>query len=166
MRGLVLSLVFALFLQGCQGSEGTPRRTTNSPTAELQATATSVPTSTTTVTETPEPPTPTTVPPTLTPVPPPPATQAPPPPPAPAPPPSTNCPAPVEIPNPWCYNFTRGSFISNPPADFCRYFNCIANFWNGRGYVMQCRDSTFSKSGGIQGSCSSHGGNSRGLRAP
>jgi hypothetical protein len=55
--------------------------------------------------------------------------------------------------------------ITAPPADFCTYFACIANFWNGRGYVMQCHDATFSKSGGISGSCSSHGGNSRALNA-
>jgi len=53
--------------------------------------------------------------------------------------------------------------IADPPSAFCNYFSCIGNFWNGRGYVMQCRDSLFSKSGGISGSCSSHGGNSRAL---
>jgi hypothetical protein len=76
------------------------------------------------------------------------------------------CPVAVEIPNPWCYNFVQGSTISSPPAAFCQYFRCIANFGNGRGYVVQCRDGTFSKSGGISGSCSSHGGNGRALRAP
>ena len=33
------------------------------------------------------------------------------------------------------------------------------------GYVEQCKDSMFSKSGGIQGSCSQHGGNLRPLNA-
>jgi hypothetical protein len=28
-----------------------------------------------------------------------------------------------------------------------------------RGYVIQCQDEAFGKSGGIQGSCSYHGGN-------
>jgi hypothetical protein len=32
--------------------------------------------------------------------------------------------------------------------------------------VMQCADGAFSKSGGIQGSCSHHGGNSRPLYGP
>jgi hypothetical protein len=68
--------------------------------------------------------------------------------------------------NPWGYNFDRGSYITSPPADFCAYFNCIASFWNGRGYVVECSDQTYSDSGGIQGSCSHHGGDWRPLLAP
>jgi hypothetical protein len=69
--------------------------------------------------------------------------------------------------NPWGYNFCGGgTFITSPPATFCSYFACIASFSSGRGYVMQCVDSTFSKSGGISGSCSGHGGNSRALKSP
>ncbi len=69
--------------------------------------------------------------------------------------------------NPWGYNFCgRGAVISSPPGNFCSYFNCIANFANGRGHVTECRDGTFSKSGGISGSCSGHGGNGRTLYAP
>jgi hypothetical protein len=68
--------------------------------------------------------------------------------------------------NPWGYTFCGGSTISSPPSNFCSYFNCIASFWNGVGYVEQCVDATFSKSGGRSGSCSSHGGNSRPLYAP
>jgi len=68
--------------------------------------------------------------------------------------------------NPWNYTFCGGSFITSPPSAFCSYFNCIASFATGRGYVMQCVDTTFSKSGGIAGSCSTHGGNSRALYAP
>jgi hypothetical protein len=77
--------------------------------------------------------------------------------------PATNlCGAPA---NPWGYNFCGGTTISSPPASFCNYFSCIANFWNGRGSVMQCKDFMFSLSGGIQGSCSYHDGNYRYLRA-
>jgi hypothetical protein len=68
--------------------------------------------------------------------------------------------------NPWNYTFCGGSFITSPPSNFCGYFNCIASFANGRGYVMQCADRTYSKSGGISGSCSGHGGNARALYAP
>ena len=68
--------------------------------------------------------------------------------------------------NPWNYTFCGGTFITSPPAAFCSYFNCIASFATGRGYVIQCVDTTFSKSGGISGSCSTHGGNSRALYAP
>jgi hypothetical protein len=65
--------------------------------------------------------------------------------------------------NPWGYNFSKGKLIYDPPSDFCSYFDCIDNFWNGRGYVMECRDTSYSKSGGISGSCSYHNGNWRPL---
>jgi hypothetical protein len=68
--------------------------------------------------------------------------------------------------NPWGYGFCSGSTISGPPSSFCSYFACIASFWNGRGYVEQCGDGSYSKSGGIQGSCSQHGGNRRPLYQP
>ena len=66
--------------------------------------------------------------------------------------------------NPWGYNFCgRGGYITNPPSDFCSYFDCIDNFPNGKGYVVQCIDGRFSKSGGRQGACSYHGGEKRPL---
>ncbi len=80
-------------------------------------------------------------------------------------------PAPTAAPttlysNPWAYNFICCTQILSPPANFCDYFACIASFWNGVGYVIQCQDLTFSKSGGRSGSCSQHGGNYRALLAP
>ncbi len=68
--------------------------------------------------------------------------------------------------NPWGYNFCGGNLITVPPSNFCSYFNCIASFWNGVGYVIQCLDLTFSKSGGRSGACSQHGGNYRALYSP
>lgn len=67
--------------------------------------------------------------------------------------------------NPWNYNFCGGSSISDPPANFCDIgaFSCINNFWNGGGYVIECKDGMYSKSGGRSGSCSYHGGNWRAL---
>ena len=65
--------------------------------------------------------------------------------------------------NPWGYDFNPGNLIDNPPSAFCSYFACIPSFGNGNGYVMECADSMFSKSGGIQGSCSRHGGDWRPL---
>ncbi len=65
--------------------------------------------------------------------------------------------------NPWGYDFNPGNYITAPPSAFCSYFNCIASFWNGKGHVEECNDATYSKSGGISGSCSSHGGNWRPL---
>jgi hypothetical protein len=99
----------------------------------------------------------------VAPPPPPPSTQAAPPPPAPpttkaAPPPSL-CGAPS---NPYGYNFCDvGGFVSSPPRDICSYFNCIGNFWNGRGYMVECNDGTYSMSGGISGACSYHKGEDR-----
>lgn len=65
--------------------------------------------------------------------------------------------------NPWNYNFCSGNLISSPPSDFCSYFTCISSFWKGTGYVVQCGDATFSKSGGHTGVCSYHGGFKRNL---
>jgi hypothetical protein len=60
--------------------------------------------------------------------------------------------------NPWGYNFTLGNLIYRPPSNFCAYFNCIASFWNGSGYVVECQDTTYSLSGGTKGACFRHGG--------
>lgn len=69
--------------------------------------------------------------------------------------------------NPWGYTFCGGNPISSPPTSFCSVFPCIPSFWNQtNGYVMQCRDGLFSHSGGVRGSCSSHGGNARALYTP
>lgn len=68
--------------------------------------------------------------------------------------------------NPWCYNFQCCNTISSPPSNFCAYFSCIASFWNGNGYVEECQDGSYSKSGGISGSCSHHGGDLRALLQP
>jgi hypothetical protein len=92
-----------------------------------------------------------------------PPSAAPPAPPAPASVPQGACGAPA---NPWGYTFCGGSVITSPPANFCSAFACIASFWNQtNGYVVQCRDGLFSHSGGVRGSCSSHGGNGRTLYA-
>jgi hypothetical protein len=70
--------------------------------------------------------------------------------------------------NPWCFSVLGGgSLIYRPPNDFCLYFNCISSFSiYDNGYVIQCADGEFSHSGGVQGSCSYHGGNWRPLYAP
>lgn len=65
--------------------------------------------------------------------------------------------------NPWGYDFSPGSYITDPPTDFCTYFNCIASFWKGAGHVEECSDGAYSKSGGLTGSCSRHGGDYRPL---
>jgi hypothetical protein len=60
--------------------------------------------------------------------------------------------------NPWGYDFRYGWVITSPPSAFCRYFWCISNFWAGRGYVVECWDGKYSKSGGLRGACSYHRG--------
>jgi hypothetical protein len=65
--------------------------------------------------------------------------------------------------NPWGYDFNQGNYIYNPPADFCSYFACITTFWKGHGYVDQCVDGDYSKSGGLSGACSHHGGEAQPL---
>jgi hypothetical protein len=79
------------------------------------------------------------------------APQPTPPPPTPTPCPGVNC-------NPWGYNFIPGNYIYSPPSAFCTYFHCITNFFNGHGYVVECKDGEYSKSGGLKGACSYHGG--------
>ncbi|MBX5452059.1 hypothetical protein [Thermogemmatispora sp.] len=122
-----------------------PSRPTPGPTPTPTPTPTPSPTPLPTETPTP-PPTPT---PTPTPVP----TEAPAPTPTPTPCPGVNC-------NPWGYNFdsTNGSLIYSPPSGFCDYFDCIPSFWEGKGYVVECNDGMYSKSGGVRGVCSGHGG--------
>jgi hypothetical protein len=70
--------------------------------------------------------------------------------------------------NPWCFSLNGGgSLIYRPPADLCFYIDCITTFWSStNGYVIQCADGEFSHSGGVSGSCSSHGGNGRPLFRP
>ena len=67
--------------------------------------------------------------------------------------------------NPWCFTVVgSGSVIYNPPSDLCSWINFISSFWSyTNGYVIQCANGEFSHSGGVQGSCSSNGGNWRPL---
>lgn len=77
------------------------------------------------------------------------------------------CPYPAVNDNPWCYTFTNtGNTITNPAPGFCGVFDCISSFANGNGYVVQCGDGKYSKSGGLSGVCSQHGGYARTLYMP
>lgn len=157
---------------GTDGTAGgaatpTPGQLAQHPTA----TPTNIQAPTTAPTLTPQPsPSPTATPtsspsPSPTPTPQPP-TPTPKPKPTPTPTPKPKCPYGAVNGNPWCYNFSCCSHIYSPPSNFCSYFNCISSFWNGSGYVEECVDGTYSKSGGISGSCSHHGGNWRALLRP
>lgn len=64
--------------------------------------------------------------------------------------------------NPYGYNYCgRGVNVYSPPADVCNYFSCIGNFFNGKGYMVECNDTMVSMSGGRRGACSYHGGELR-----
>lgn len=64
--------------------------------------------------------------------------------------------------NPFGYNFCgRGGYIYSPAGGVCDYFQCINNFGNGTGYMVECNDGTYSMSGGKRGVCSYHGGKMR-----
>jgi hypothetical protein len=43
-------------------------------------------------------------------------------------------------------------------ASFCSSHDCIDNFDNGTGYIVECVDGEWSHSGGRPGACSYHGG--------
>jgi hypothetical protein len=47
---------------------------------------------------------------------------------------------------------------TSTPANFCTTHECIASFAEGRGTIVQCADGEWSKSGGLPGVCSRHGG--------
>jgi hypothetical protein len=58
-----------------------------------------------------------------------------------------------------------GSMSHAEDEQFCSSHECIANFPNGRGEVVQCSDSKWSHSGGISGACADHGGEKGGASA-
>lgn len=61
--------------------------------------------------------------------------------------------------NPYGYTLCDvGGLVTSPTPGVCTYFNCIANFVNGTGYMVECNDGTYSMSGGKRGACSYHNG--------
>ncbi len=55
---------------------------------------------------------------------------------------------------------TPGSSSHATDGRFCSTHQCIENFPNGNGYIVQCADGEWSHSGGLSGACSDHGGES------
>ncbi len=51
-----------------------------------------------------------------------------------------------------------GSYDHSTDTQFCSMHQCIPNFPNGNGYIVQCTDGEWSHSGGVSGACSYHGG--------
>jgi hypothetical protein len=159
-------LVLSCGICGVVGAFAPPTKQAAQPTAVAVATATDTPTQVPTATSSPSPtpsptatptPKPTPKPTVLAVKPTPKPTQKP----LPTPTPKPHCVAVNN--NPWCYNFSPGGYIYSPPSAFCSYFGCIGNFWNGHGFVNECNDGMYSKSGGVRGDCSYHGGEMRPL---
>src|SRR5262249_7650952 len=48
--------------------------------------------------------------------------------------------------------------VYSPPSGVCDYFHCISSFAGGKGYTIECKDGTYSKSGGRDGVCNGHRG--------
>jgi hypothetical protein len=53
---------------------------------------------------------------------------------------------------------TSVAVVPGPQPSFCDTHDCIPNFDNGTGSIVQCADGMWSQSGGRPGACSHHGG--------
>ncbi|MFK4242455.1 hypothetical protein ACI2KV_06215 [Micromonospora chokoriensis] len=60
--------------------------------------------------------------------------------------------------NPLGYDFCGGTRIRKPAAEVCDWFDCVPQFWAGRGYLVQCRDGSVSLAGGQPKACADHQG--------
>jgi hypothetical protein len=68
--------------------------------------------------------------------------------------------------NPFGFDFCApGTNVSLAPPGFCSYFRCVSGFDRGTGYVTQCVDGMFSKTGGMPDVCARHAGELRALLA-
>jgi hypothetical protein len=47
---------------------------------------------------------------------------------------------------------------ANPPANFCSFAACVPNFFQDPGFVVQCGDGLYSKTGGTTSVCPGRGG--------
>ncbi|MET8257139.1 hypothetical protein [Micromonospora sp. NPDC005205] len=68
---------------------------------------------------------------------------------------SSRCGAPE---NPLGYDFCGGTRIRKPAVEVCDWFDCVPQFWAGRGYLVQCRDGSVSLAGGRSNACAGHQG--------
>ncbi len=68
--------------------------------------------------------------------------------------------------NPLGYGFCAGDPVRQPAAEVCDWFDCVPGFWAGRGYLVQCGNSSVSLAGGSPRACGQHGGVQRAFRAP
>ncbi|WP_435122375.1 hypothetical protein [Micromonospora tulbaghiae] len=73
----------------------------------------------------------------------------------PQPPAERRCGAPA---NPFGYDFCGGQRIRRPAAGVCDWFECVPGFWSDRGWLVQCRDGSVSRTGGQRDVCAGHKG--------
>ncbi|MFI7252548.1 hypothetical protein [Micromonospora chalcea] len=73
----------------------------------------------------------------------------------PQPPVERRCGAPA---NPFGYDFCGGQRIRRPAAGVCDWFECVPGFWSDRGWLVQCRDGSISRTGGQRDVCAGHKG--------
>ncbi|NJP32015.1 hypothetical protein [Micromonospora thermarum] len=66
--------------------------------------------------------------------------------------------------NPMGYGFCSGTRIRRPAAEVCDWFDCVPEFWAGRGYLVQCGDGSVSLAGGSSRACGAYGGVRRTFR--
>jgi hypothetical protein len=59
--------------------------------------------------------------------------------------------------NPYEYNFCGGEYVISPESGVCHYFRCADDFWNERGYLVECSDGKVTRTGGYRYSCVGHG---------
>ncbi|MEH0844430.1 hypothetical protein V6U81_18780 [Micromonospora sp. CPCC 205711] len=61
--------------------------------------------------------------------------------------------------NPMGYDFCAvGTRVRKPDHRVCDWFDCVQEFWAGRGYLVQCGDGSVSLTGGRPSACSGHQG--------
>jgi hypothetical protein len=80
---------------------------------------------------------------------------------------STATPHPGVNNNPWGYDFNRqGDYIYDQnTTNFCKYFKCASDFWNNsrNGYIVECNDEDYTRTGGYASVCDGHGGEKQAL---
>ncbi|MEH0980878.1 hypothetical protein [Micromonospora sp. CPCC 205556] len=61
--------------------------------------------------------------------------------------------------NPLGYDYcAEGRRVRQPDHRICDFFDCVQDFWAGRGYLVQCRDGQVSLTGGRPAACAGHRG--------
>ncbi|MEV4479105.1 hypothetical protein [Micromonospora coxensis] len=60
--------------------------------------------------------------------------------------------------NPMGYDYCGGERIRRPDHRVCDHFDCVQEFFAGRGYLVLCKDGSVSLTGGRRNACAGHEG--------